>query len=93
MGLSDARRFGALPNATGTIARLAYAHAKASGVDPRPLLKKADLTLQQIRNTNLRLSVLDQINFLNFTADALQDDLLGFHLAQQPDLREWTSLD
>ncbi|MFY9879648.1 MAG: AraC family transcriptional regulator ligand-binding domain-containing protein [Pseudolabrys sp.] len=88
MGLSDTRRFGALPNATGTIARLAYAHAKASGVDPRPLLKKADLTLQQIRNTNLRLSVLDQINFLNFTADALQDDLLGFHLAQQPDLRE-----
>ena len=88
MGLSDARHFGALPNATGTITRLAYAHAKANGVDPRPLLKKAGLTLQQIRNTNLRFSVFDQINFLNLTADALQDDLLGFHLAQLPDLRE-----
>ena len=88
MGLSDARRFGSLPNATGTITRLAYAHAKAKGVDPRPLLKKADLTLQQIKNTNLRFSVLDQINFLNLTASALQDDLLGFHLAQAPDLRE-----
>ena len=88
MGLSDARRFGAPPNATGTITRLAYAHAKANVVDPRPLLKKAGLTLQQIRNTNLRFSVFDQINFLNLTADALQNDLLGFHLAQQPDLRE-----
>jgi hypothetical protein len=27
-------------------------------------------------------------SFLNLAADALQDDLLGFHLAQPPDLRE-----
>ena len=88
MSISDARRFGALPNATGTITRLAYAHAKVKGVDPRPLLKKADLTLQHIKNPNLRFSVLNQINFLNLAASALQDDLLGFHLALQPDLRE-----
>jgi AraC-like DNA-binding protein len=89
MGRSDSARFSSIPNATGTLTRLAYAHAKAKGVDPRSLLKKANLTLQQVRDTNLRLSARDQIRFLNFVADALQDDLLGFHLAQSPDLREF----
>lgn len=88
MGRSDDTHFGALPNAAGTLTRLAYAHATASGVDTRSLLKKANLTLHQIRNTNLRLSVHDQIRFVDLAADALQDDLLGFHLAQAPDMRE-----
>jgi AraC-like DNA-binding protein len=88
MGGSDAARFGALPNANGTLTRLAYAYAKASGIDPRPLLKKSNLTLHQIKNTNLRFGVHDQIRFLNLAANALQDDLLGFHLAQPVDLRE-----
>jgi AraC-like DNA-binding protein len=35
-----------------------------------------------------RLRVRDQINFLNLAADELKDDLLGFHLALSPDLRE-----
>ena len=85
---SDAKRLGTLPNATGTLTRLAYAHAKSNGVDLRPLLRQANLTLHQIKNTNLRLDVADQIRFLNLVSDALQDDLLGFHLAQLPDLRE-----
>jgi AraC-like DNA-binding protein len=88
MNRPDVNRFGAIPNATGTLTRLAYEHAKAKGVDPRPLLKQANLTFHQIKNTNLRLSVCDQISFLNHVADALQDDLLGFHLAQSPDLRQ-----
>ena len=88
MGRSDAARFGALPNASGTLTRLAYAYANENGIDPRSLLKKANLTLHQIKNTNLRLGVHDQIRFLNLTADALKDDLLGFHIAQPPDLRE-----
>src|SRR5689334_16109661 len=88
MGRSDAHHFGALPNATGTLTRLAYEHAKANGLDPRPLLKQANLTFHQIKNTNLRLSVCDQIRFLDLVATALQDDLLGFHLAQPPDLRQ-----
>jgi len=89
MGRSAARRLGALPNAIGTLTRLAYAHTKANGIDPQPLLKQANLTLHQIKNTALRLNVGDQIKFLNLAADALQDDLLGFHLAQSPDLREF----
>src|SRR5262245_55911662 len=85
----DHARFSSIPNATGTLTRLAYANAKAKGADPRSLLKKANLTLEQVRDTNLRLSARDQIRFLNFVADELQDDLLGFHLAQSPDLREF----
>ncbi len=88
MSRSNAKRFGTVPNANGTITRLAYAHAKASGIDPRPLLKKANLTLQQINNASLRLSVRDQIRFLNLVADALQDEYLGFRIAQLPDIRE-----
>lgn len=88
MARANAKRLGSLPNANGILTRLAYAHAKASGFDPRPLLKKANLTLQQINNAGLRLRVRDQIQFLNLVATALSDDYLGYHLAQQPDLRE-----
>jgi AraC-like DNA-binding protein len=76
------------PNATGTLTRLAYAHAKASGIDPKSFLKKASLTLDQIKNPDLRLRVDNQINFLTLVASALRDDLLGFHLAQPLDPRE-----
>ena len=41
---SDARRLGTLPNASGTLTRLAYAHAKEGGIDLRPLLRQANLT-------------------------------------------------
>ena len=88
MGRSDGKGLGALPNANGTLTRLAYAHAKARGLDPRDLLKKANLNLQQINDASLRLKVHDQIKFLNLVATALQDDHLGFHLAQPVDLRE-----
>jgi AraC-like DNA-binding protein len=88
MGDSGAKRLGALPNANGTITRLAYARAKTSGIDLEPLLMKANLSLDQIEDLGLRLRVRDQIKFLNLAAAALDDDLLGFHLAQPPDLRE-----
>src|SRR6185436_7833252 len=76
------------PTATGGITRLAYARAKAAEVDLDLLLKKSGLTLYQIENPDVRVKVRDQIIFLNLAAEALQDDHLGFHLAQQADLRE-----
>lgn len=78
----------ALPTASGAITRLAYAHAKAAGAVLEPVLKKAHLTLQEIENPEARLRVRDQIRFLDLVAVALQDDFLGFHLAQPADLRE-----
>ena len=83
-----ALRLSRLPSAAGIMARLAYARAKASGVAIAPLLKDANLTVQQIDDPRMRLRASDQIKFLNLVADALGDESLGFHLAQIPDLRE-----
>jgi AraC-like DNA-binding protein len=92
MGHSSAERLGKHPSAVGTITRLAYAHAKASGIDTQALLREAKLPLQNINNTSLRLRVSDQIKFLHLVAKALGDELFGFHLAQSPDLREFSFL-
>lgn len=83
-----ARRLGALPTAAGWVARLAYVRALRAGIELKPLLKRAGLTDQQINNRDTRLPVHRQIQFLNLAANALGDELLGFHLAQLPDLRE-----
>jgi hypothetical protein len=84
----DTKRLGTLPTATGGIARLAYACARRAGLELTPLLKKAGLTDQQIKDRGARLAVHCQIQFLNAIANALGDESLGFHLAQFPDLRE-----
>jgi AraC-like DNA-binding protein len=89
MDHSTAERLGKLPNAAGTVTRLAYTHAKARGIDMHALLLRASLTLQQINEPSLRLRVRDQIRFLNLVAGALRDDWLGFHIAQPHDLREF----
>lgn len=88
MGEIHNQSIGALPTAAGGITRLGCTVARAAGVDLKPLLAKAGLTEQQIEDRGTRLSVQHQIRFLNLLAEALHDDLLGFHLAQRPDLRE-----
>lgn len=49
---------------------------------------RAGLTDQQIKQQGGRFAVHHQIEFLNIVANALGDELLGFHIAQLPDLRE-----
>jgi AraC-like DNA-binding protein len=51
-------------------------------------LEEAGVTRQQIEDQDFRITVRAQIKFLNAVANALQDPLLGFHLAQSADLRE-----
>ena len=82
------KRLGAIPTATGGIARLAYARAQETGLELKPLLKKAGLTRQQIEDRSARVTVRHQIQFLNLVANDLDDRFLGFHLAQIFDLRE-----
>jgi len=53
-----------------------------------PLLSKAGLTLEEIRDPARRIKVGDQIRFLNLAARALKDEFLGFNLAMQVDFRE-----
>ena len=64
------------------------AQAKAAGVDVAPLLAKAGITQEQIDDASVRLNAQGQIRFVNMAASALQDDFLGFHIAQLADLRE-----
>ena len=72
----------------GGLARLAYSRAQRAGIEVEPLLRRAGLTEQQIEDSGARLPVQHQIQFLNVAANALEDEFLGFHLAQLPDLRE-----
>jgi AraC-like DNA-binding protein len=81
-------RVSSLPTASGGIARAAYSRAVTAGVEIRPLLQNAGLTLHQIRAPDLRISVKSQVKFLDQVANCVGDDFLGLHLAQDMDLRE-----
>jgi AraC-like DNA-binding protein len=76
------------PRAEGTLSRLASARARDAGIDVAPLMVKAGVTRQQVEEENVWLAAEGQIKFVGLIADALQDDLLGFHLARDVDLRE-----
>ena len=67
--------------------RLAFACALEKKIDVEALLRKAGLSRTQIEDPHARISVRSQVLFLDLVAKALNDDLLGFHLAQNFDLR------
>src|SRR6478752_9619041 len=77
-----------IPRALGIATRIAYSHARAAGVPMAPLLEGSRLTRRQIEDSSVRLPVADQIEFLNLVAAAMDDDLLGLHLAKRCELRE-----
>ena len=77
-----------MPSAAGGIARLVCDGIRGAGIPLKPLLSKAGLTVEQIDNRSMRLTARSQIRLLALAADALKDDLLGFHLARDYDLRE-----
>ncbi|KAB0265796.1 AraC family transcriptional regulator [Microvirga brassicacearum] len=70
------------------MARLAVARAVADGVDLEPVLRKVGISHGQMEDGKARLAAESQINLLNLVAEAIQDDLLGFHLAETFELRE-----
>jgi AraC-like DNA-binding protein len=78
----------AVPTAAGGIARAAYARSVQSIPNVKSLAKLAGLSLGQLEDSSLRIGMEHQIKFLNLLADALEDELLGFHLAKEVDLRE-----
>jgi AraC-like DNA-binding protein len=80
--------FRAIPSATGGIARLACARLLEQGKDVAAVLSKTGLTRREAEDPAIRLEVRTQIKFLELAAEALGDDLLGFHLARSFDLRE-----
>ena len=78
----------ALPTAAGGAARLAVARLVAKGIDPEPILRAAGITRLQIADDDTRVSSVGQTKLLRLVAEALQDDLLGFHMARSCELRE-----
>jgi AraC-like DNA-binding protein len=82
-----AKRLSAIPSCAGLMTRLACARAKAAGIDLPPLLRRVRLSVQDIEDESIRLSVATQIQSLNVLAEALNDRLLGFHLGRDMDLR------
>jgi AraC-like DNA-binding protein len=85
---AEPSRLTQFPTASGALTRLCHGHAVESDIEVGPLLRKAGLTREQIETSTLRLSAKGQIDFLNLVAEGLGDELLGFHLAQDFDLRE-----
>jgi AraC-like DNA-binding protein len=77
-----------VPTAGGGITRAAYALAARAQISVGPLLKRANLSLDQAKNPRLRIAVRDQIKFLNVVAEELHDEFLGIRLAQTTELRE-----
>jgi AraC-like DNA-binding protein len=82
-----ARRLGTIPSCAGLMTRLACERARGAGLDVRPILSRLGLTLRDIEDESIRLRVTTQIDCLNLIAQALNDRLLGFHLALDMDLR------
>jgi AraC-like DNA-binding protein len=77
-----------IPTAGGGIARAAYVLASKEHVAVGPLLQRANLTVQQVKNPSLRIPVRDQISFLNLVAEKLDDEFLGIRIGQMLELRE-----
>lgn len=80
--------FSSIPTANGGIARAAYARALKARLDTRSLLADCGLTIEQVRNPDIRLSVKSQVKLLNLVAAQLKDEFLGLGLAHSIDARE-----
>ena len=88
MRCTQAGGFGSIPTATGGIARLACARLREFGKDTATILAKAGATTEQAYDDAVRLEVHKQIRILDLAAEELGDEVLGFHLARDFDLRE-----
>jgi AraC-like DNA-binding protein len=77
-----------LPSATGFGAWQAIAVLRKHNVPIAPLLKRAGVSEGDIDNHQRRISALAQGKLLEYAAEALGDNLLGLHLAQQANPRE-----
>ena len=77
-----------LPTASGGLSRLAANRVRAAGIKLEPLLSRVGLTIDQIDDPERRIDAKNQIAFLEAAAEALNDDFLGFSLAEEFDCRD-----
>jgi AraC-like DNA-binding protein len=81
-------KFCSIPSATGAIARLACERLRQHGNDVTAVLAEVGARADQVDDDTIRLEVPKQIRILELASKELHDDLLGFHLARDFDLRE-----
>ena len=81
-------RLASLPRASGIVVRAAHAEARRAGIPVGPLLARANLTQRQVGDARASLLARDQMRFLELIATAMGDDLFGFHLGRDLELRE-----
>ena len=77
-----------LPSATGFAARQAIAALLQRNLAIAPLLQRIGLSEHDFDNRQRRISAMAQGKLLEYAAEALGDNLLGLHLAQQANPRE-----
>ncbi len=80
--------FCSIPSATGALARLACARLREHGKDVAAVLAEVGARPEQVSDDTIRLEVPKQIRILEIASEELHDQLLGFHLARDFDLRE-----
>jgi len=74
--------------ANATLSRLVADRLRAAGVDLQSILRRVGIAQRQIDDPDERLPASCQVAFLQAAAAALNDDLLGFRLAQSVDSRQ-----
>ena len=77
-----------LPTASGGLSRLAANRVRRAGTKLEPLLSCVGLTIDQIDDPERRIDAKNQIAFLEAAAEALNEDFLGFSLAEEFDCRD-----
>jgi hypothetical protein len=82
------KQLASVPTASGGLSRLAADRLCRAGIRLEPLLSRAGLTIEQIDDPEQRIDARKQIAFLEIAADALNDDSLGFSLAEEFDCRD-----
>ncbi|MGY2901177.1 AraC family transcriptional regulator [Bradyrhizobium sp. URHC0002] len=77
-----------IPSTTGAAARFACAKLLEAGVPLAPLLSQAGLKAEQIDDPAARIEVKAQIQLFDIAAEKLKDDLFGFRMAADFELRK-----
>ena len=88
MGNAKPEHLHTIPSAAGGITRLACAKLRAHGKDVNSILVRAGLTPEAVEDDTARLEARAQVKLLELAAQELDDDLFGFHLAHDFDVRE-----
>ena len=84
---SSPQRLSAIPSCAGLMTRLACRFARSAGIHLAPLLRRVGLTLRDVEDESVILSVATQIKCVNLIAETIPDRLLGLHVARKMDLR------